>query len=306
MGNSHFLFVGTAKAGTTSVYQYLKQHPQIELPVKETFYFLKNVYTDFSLGYPKQRSKEDLILNETSYLNLYPDRPEITYGEIGTGYLYHHRESIPLIKNTLGDGVKILIILRNPVSRAYSSYMHFVKDVHETLSFEESMALEEERKKLKYDFMWMHRDMGLYSGQVDAYMKAFENTKVMITEEFKENPRSGMKEIFDFLEVNPEVEFDVDKEYNRSGKPKSKGLQKLITQENIIKKSLRPAFRKLYGKEKREKIRKKLKNMNISGYPPMNEETQKNLIEYYREDVGKLEEILGRPIEAWKFWHPTS
>ncbi|MCZ4407826.1 sulfotransferase [Cryomorphaceae bacterium 1068] len=300
MSNSHFLFVGTAKAGTTSIFEYLRQHPEIDIPVKETFYFLRDVFTDFGLGYPAQRPKSELILDKSSFVSLYPENSAKTYGEIGTGYLYHYKKSIPLIKETFGEDVKILIILRNPVNRAYSSYMHFVKDVHEKLSFEESMKMEVLRQEQKYDFMWMHRDMGLYFKQVKAFMEAFKNVKVLITEEFKENQETEMASILEFLGVNHEVQFNTNKEYNKSGEPKFKSLQKLITQENLVKKTLRPVFRAAFNKEKRAKMRKKVKNINIASYPPMNEETRRELVEFYRTDVAALEGLLGKSLESWK------
>jgi hypothetical protein len=300
MSNSHFLFVGTAKAGTTSIFEYLRQHPEIEIPVKETFYFLRNVYTDFNLGYPAQRPKEELILNKSEFESIYPQGSTKLYGEIGTGYLYHHQDSIPLIKKTFGEDVKILIILRNPVNRAYSSYMHFVKDVHEKLSFEESIKMEAKRKEQKYDFMWMHRDMGLYYEQVKAYLTAFKNVKILITEEFKENQEAEMKSILEFLGANPDVQFDTNKEHNKSGEPKFKNLQKLITQENLVKKTLRPFFRAAFNKEKRAKMRKKVKNINISSYPPMNPETRGELINFYCKDIEALEGLLGKSLDIWK------
>jgi hypothetical protein len=178
--------------------------------------------------------------------------------------------------------------------------MHFVKDVHEKLSFEEAMELEDERKAKHFDFMWMHRDMGLYYEQVKAFKDVFENVKVLITEEFKENQEDGMKDILEFLEVDSAISFDTEKEYNKSGEPKFKGLQKLITQENAIKKTLRPVFRAAFGKEKREKMRKKVKNMNISSYPPMSVDTKNELQLFYREDIEKLESLLGRSLDKWK------
>lgn len=299
MGNSHFLFVGTAKAGTTSIFEYLRQHPEIEIPVKETFYFLRDVFTAFDLGYPAQRPKAELILDKASFDSLYPEDSTKLYGEIGTGYLYHYKESIPLIKKTLGEKAKILIILRNPVSRAYSSYMHFVKDVHEKLTFEEAMALEAERKEQKYDFMWMHRDMGLYYQQVKAFLDAFSNVKILISEEFKGNEQEEMKGILAFLEVNPDIEFNTKKEHNKSGEPKFKSLQKLITQENLVKKTLRPVFRAAFNKEKRAKMRKKVKNINIASYPPMDESTKMELVEFYRQDIDALEALLGKSLKIW-------
>lgn len=301
MHNSHFLFVGTAKAGTTSIYKYLNQHPEVSIPVKETFYFIRELYEDLSLGYPKQRSREDLILQPEKYADLYPHNSSKIYGEVGTGYLYHYNQSIPSIIDTLGRKTKILIILRNPVDRAYSSYMHFVKDVHEILSFEESIDIEKERKSLGYDFMWMHVDMGLYYAQVKAYLEAFDEVKVLITEEFKQDPEKEMKGIFSFLNVDSNFQLNFNKEHNKSGRPKLKRLQRFMTHENVVKKALRPAFRALYTKQKREQIRKKVKNMNIGSYPPMKKQTEEFLRDIYREDVKKLEALLDRKIKCWGF-----
>jgi hypothetical protein len=300
MSNSHFLFVGTAKAGTTSIFEYLRQHPDIEIPVKETFFFLKDIFTDFSLGYPAQRPEEELILDEERFKSLYSSNSNKLYGEIGTGYLYHYRESIPLIKKTLGDDVKILIILRNPVTRAYSSYMHFVKDVHEKLSFEESIQKEAERKAKKYDFMWMHRELGLYFEQVKAYKEAFKNVKVIISEEFKENQEEGILEILQFLGVRTDVNFNTGKEFNKSGEPKFRGLQKLITQENMLKRAIRPVFRAAFNKEKRARMRKRVKNMNIASYPEMNAHTRRELTDFYKADIEALENLLGKSLDVWK------
>jgi len=124
-----FLFVGTAKAGTTSIYNYLLQHPDIFIPKKETFYFLRDIYEHNSLPYPKQRNPENLVLGTDAYRALYEDSNGKMSGEIGTGYLFSHEVSIPRIKEELGEEVKIVIILRHPVDRAYSSYRHFTKDL---------------------------------------------------------------------------------------------------------------------------------------------------------------------------------
>jgi hypothetical protein len=300
MESDHFLFVGTAKAGTTSIYHYLNQHPKISIPVKETFYFLKDVYTDFSLGYPQQRSAEDLILDEKTYRALYPTRHDVVYGEIGTGYLYHYHDSIPLIKKMLGTDVRILIILRNPVDRAYSSYMHFVKDTHEKLSFSESIAKEEERRRRNYDFMWMHRDLGLYASQVKAFMNEFPNVKILFTEEFQRDPEKTLREILSFLGIDPEFPFDTQRQYNKSGEPKFKSLQKVLTTENPIKQTFRPIFRAMFPKEKRVRLRKKLKNLNIASYPEMSESTRQELASFYRADIESLEKLLGYPIKVWR------
>jgi hypothetical protein len=300
MESPHFLFVGTAKAGTTSLHNYLIQHPQIEIPVKETFFFMKDIYQNQHLEYPYQRATEDLILNEHDFLKLYPQKENVVYGEIGTGYLYYHEEAIPLIKKHLGSEVRIVIILRNPVDRAYSSYMHFVKDAFEELSFKESMDEEEKRRKQGYDFMWLHKDLGLYANQVKAYLEAFEHVKVMTMESFLANRDRELKRLLDFIGVRTDVNISAQKKHNKSGEPRSKILQKALVHEHGLKKIVRPIFRALYSKEKRAAIRKRVKNMNIAGYPPMPESVRAELADFYKPDIARLEKILGRELLEWR------
>ncbi|MCH2214731.1 MAG: sulfotransferase [Flavobacteriales bacterium] len=296
----NFLFVGTAKAGTTSLYHQINQHPEISIPVKETFFYLSEIYRDNNLPYPKQRPHEELILDEKQFKSLYADCESGMVGEVGTGYLYHHEEAIPLIKKFTNPDVRILIILRHPTDRCYSSYKHFAKDLHETCSFEDSLLKEEERKAENWDFMWFHKSMSMYAEQVEAYLNAFKHVKVLIYEEYAENSEKVTKELYEFLGVDPNFEAEKEKIYNTSGEPRFKTLQKMVTQENALKKALRPAFRFLFSKELREKIRKGVKNSNLKKSPPLSPQMKKELDHYFSEDIAKLEALIGRKIIAWE------
>lgn len=299
MNLPQFLLVGTAKAGTTSLYHYLSQHDDVAIPVKETFYFLKDIYRDNHLEYPKQRPLKSLILNENEYKKTYAGLGDkVLAGEIGTGYLYHHEVAIPLIKETLGDP-KILIMLRNPVTRCFSSHMHFVKDLHENLSFKEALAQEAKRKDEGWDFMWHHKSVGLYCNQVKAYLEAFSNVKVIIAEEFAQERHRITNEIFDFLEISQMDEFKNLKTFNPSGVPKNTWLQRFITQENRLKAMVRPLFRMAFSKEKRAKIRKSVKAKNLDKSTPIPSDIANDLMEFYDADIKKLEKLLGRDLSIW-------
>lgn len=260
---------------------------------------MKDIYKNISLPYPHQRDQADLVLGFDQYKALYPSAQGKMVGEIGTGYLYHHEVSIPIIKKTLGDDVKILIVLRNPAERCFSSYMHFVKDIHETASFEEALALEQERKESKWDFMWMHKDVGFYSDQVDAYIQKFKNCKVLIYEEFVKDPKTVMNELFVFLGLPPKNDLIVERVYNPSGEAKFKVFQKFITHENPFKSLIRPVFRMFFSKEKREQIRKNAKAKNLTKGQRITPDARKRLMAQYMSDILKLEKILGRDLRVW-------
>jgi len=295
-----FLFVGTAKAGTTSLYHYLNQHPRISIPTKETFFFLREIYKDNSLAYPKQRNEQEFILDEEEYFSLYDVNSDSLLGEIGTGYLYHHEKSIPLIKEHLGENVKILIILRHPTDRTYSSYLHFFKDLHERGSFEEALEWEEKRVREGWDFMWHFKRVSAYAKQVAAFQKSFPQVKVLFHEELKADPQKVLNDVFSFLELDPIEDFQDLKHFNPSGEPRFKRLQGFITRENALKKALRPVIRMTLNQEKREKLRKGIKNRNLKGSPPINPDTRVELDRYFSSDIAELERLLGKPIEVWK------
>ena len=294
-----FLFVGTAKAGTTSIYNYLLDHPELYIPKKETFYFLRDLYRDIDQPYPKQRPQHSLVLDEQGYHDLYRDSGDRIRGEIGTGYLFHHEESIPRIQEEFGDEVNILMILRDPVDRAFSSYNHFVKDLHEPLSFEEALDQEADRVKEGWDFMWRHRELGLYSGQVEAYQQAFSNVLVLKYDDLRTDPLQLMTRVFYFLGVEPLKELRTSKQYNPSGKPKSKTIQKLLVHDNPIKRMVRPIVRALMSRERRLNLLKEVRSKNLTDYGEMDEKVRKELSSFYNPDIARLAKLTGMDFSSW-------
>jgi len=300
LNKPRFLFAGTAKAGTTSIYEYLKQHPEIEIPIKETFYFMRDVLSKNTLPYPRQRPLKELILNPSEYWKNYENiSADKVVGEIGTGYLYYSQMSIPRIKEMLGNEVRICIILRNPVERCYSSYMHFVKDLHERGTFQESLIAEESRIQKNWDFMWHHKSVGKYAQQVEAYMSAFPHVRVWLYDDLVNNPTQIMTEIVNFIGASPKTDWKVEKHFNPSGQAKNASLQKFITHENPLKFIIRPIFRLLFSKEKREQIRKNAKNSNLVRAEKLTSSDRAELKLFYENDIQKLSKLINRDLSHW-------
>lgn len=291
-----FLVAGVAKAGTTHLYEVLKQHSRLFLPEKESFYFNRRELLELGKGEINNPYK-GLIQSQEAYNNLFSHCPaDAISGEVGTGYFYDYEYSIPQIQKTVGDP-KIVVLLRHPVSRCYSGYMHFVKNAMESLSFEEALQAEESRISNGFSFMWHYQELSKYSLATEAYMKSFSQVKFLFFEQMVQAPDAFYKELFDFLELP--VERFSDARTNASGKPKSKALQGLITKPNPIKHGLRPLFRALVPEEKRKGVREWFKNKNLGKSDKMLPETEAMLNEYFAEDIEQLENLLQHKITYW-------
>jgi len=141
----NFIVVGAAKSGTTSLFHYLNQHPDVFIPDKKECRFFSQMPGGFK-GPGDEHVNETIIRTYSEYLELFKEaKSETALGDVSPDYMFYYQNSIKNIKETLGQ-VKIIIVLRNPVFRAFSQYMHFRRDGRENLSFEEALTQEESRQ----------------------------------------------------------------------------------------------------------------------------------------------------------------
>jgi len=268
-----FLICGTQKGGTTALYYYLREHPEIYMtPKKEVHFFDLN----YHLGI-KWYKKHFKGVNNGKIKAI---------GEATPFYMY--LESVPMrIFNTLPD-VKLIFILRDPVKRAYSHYWHEVRLGYESLSFNKAIEKEEDRLSKGDLFSKQHysyKDRGKYIIQLERFRKYFPKNQllILINEELKENPHEVLQKVFEFLGVNPRFfsnKWRVPRYQGRS--PRCIQLQKLRRMMPI-----RP-------------LKMLIDFVNLKeGYPPMNSHIKKFLIEYFEPYNIRLEAFLGRKIEKW-------
>jgi hypothetical protein len=205
-----FVIIGAQKAGTTSLYHILCQHPCIKAADrKEINYFNKN----YHLGLGWYESKFPLALAGAVETQL-RGKPVIT-GEASPYYMFHPRTA-PRLAATLPEA-RLIVLLRNPVDRAYSQYHHASRKNRETLSFEEAIAREPERlageaEKLLQDdryFSFDHRyhsylSRGIYVDQIQAFRRFFDEKQFLIlkSEDFFSNTVDILRQTFEFLGVD--------------------------------------------------------------------------------------------------------
>ena len=215
-----FLIIGAGKSGTTSLDNYLKQHPDIFMsPVKEpNFFAYENI--DTSTLYPEALEHyHQSVTDIKSYQELFNGAEEGNIkGETSNTYLVVDG-SAESIKNHIPD-VKLIAILRQPADRLYSRYLHLAR--------EDELPTKNFRDALERDSIWWVRNdlviEGLYYNNLSRFYNLFkkEQIKVIIYDDFRKDPGMVLNGIFDFLEVERINDLDFSVSYNKSGFIKNK------------------------------------------------------------------------------------
>lgn len=292
----NFVIAGSTRSGTTSLYYYLKQHPEIGFPdLKEPRYFSSINLKLPQAGPGDNTVDEKLITNITDYARLYADIENYKrVGDASSEYLYHYNETAIEIYNVLGD-IPVLIILRNPIERAHSAYNNLVRDGRESEVFEKGLALEESRIENNWDMMWAYKKVGLYYEQVNKYMKVFSRVNVIIFEDFVENIDYYLKDVFEFLDVSKDVDIDTSVGYSYSGKPKNKFIGWITSRNNQYIYPLRKAIMDGFPRSLLEKIAEKMYTKS-----QIKPETRNYLKDYFQNDVKRLEGLLSKDLSHWQ------
>lgn len=292
--------MGAPKAGTSALYAYLSQHPQVYMsPVKEPhFFMIENEKVNFQ-GPGDQDRFSRSVHQLGDYKNLFAGvTDEIAIGEASTTYLGSEKAS-RRIKKYIPEA-KLIAILRNPVDAAYASFLHLIRDGNESIAdFAKALAAEPERTQNNWGLMWRYQQKGFYYQQLNPYFELFDRQqiKIFIYEEFERNPELVMKDMFAFVGVDPSFKVDMATKYNVSGMPKSQTLNKLLAQSNPLKESIKL----LVPPKMRSKIYSKVRVWNLSNFkkPKMSEETRRQLTDSYRDDILKLQSLIQQDLSAW-------
>lgn len=296
----NFLIIGAPKAGTSSLYYYLKQHSQIYMtPDKEPHFFtLENGEINFQGPGDDERFSKAVTQFE-DYVKLFEQvTDEIAIGEASTTYL-SSSQAPERIKHHLPE-VKLITILRNPVDAAYASFLHLHRDGDETITdFDIALQKEEERIQQNWEGIWHYRRRGLYYEQLKRYFDLFkrEQLKIYLYEDFRNNCQYVLQDIFKFLNVESNFIPDMSEKHNVSAMPKNQWLNRLISKPNALKSS----FNLLVPKTLRGSLNERIKKWNFNDYqkPPISEETREKLTREYQTDILKLQDLIQRDLSDW-------
>lgn len=298
----NFLIIGAGKSGTTSVYHYLKEHPEVFMStVKETNFFAlegekietRDDDSDQMYHYPWS------VNNWEQYLDLFKDASlNQIRGEASPMYLYSSKAA-ESIKTRVPD-VKLIAVLRQPSERLYSRYLHLARENRVPGKFED--ALDEK------SIWWKRNDLineGRYHTHLSKYFELFpENQiKVILYDDLKKDQNAVMKEIYSFLGVNPNFVPDTDQQHNVSGIIKNKTMDLLIGQNSWVKErisQLSPELmRRVKGSKRLKSLVNGMRNKNLSR-PAMSFDMKRALDEIYKSEIDSLSNLIDRNLDHWK------
>jgi hypothetical protein len=304
----NFFIIGAQKAGTTSLYYYLKQHPQVYMsPRKEPFFFNHELNANGEVVNEKfggPGAPPPKFANIREYQTLFRGvSSEKAIGEASVLYIYAPGTA-QRIKRYV-PGARLIALLRNPADRAYSAFLHAVRIGREPLTdFAQALQEEEDRIRENWHYVFHYRTRGLYYPQLERYYELFGREKlgVWLYEDLRDDPVGVVQSVFRFLGVDDTFTPDTSSKHNPARIPKGEAARLMIKFMNttlpVVSKVFPPAPKvrqRVNGRILRQRVNSRI----LTGSPPINPEIRRKLIDSYREDILKLQELIGRDLSMW-------
>ena len=294
----NFLIVGAPKCGTSSLHSYLNQHSDIFMPtfnkegmkVKEPRFLIKDIV---------ESRLQKGVWNWDEYQALFDEAGnQSALGEATVLYLYFYNHAIKNIKKYLGEEVKIIIMLRNPIDRAYSAYSFASRTIQENKSFKEAIdsAMIRYKNNKFVSPMILYKELGLYAKMVEAYQKNFSNVHIILFDDFISDASEEVKKVFKFLGVTNE-EVNTSEVINAGGKRwKSSLIKRVIMGDNKLKR----VFKILFPNNFRFYMKEFIKKLFTAKAGEIDDLVKYELRAYFKDDILKLERLIDRDLSIWQ------
>lgn len=303
-----FILIGAAKSGTTALFYYLAQHPGIfACPVREPNFFAleskagpgdvsADVRAQFTGPGDRETIGQHSVTALDAYLALFEDAaPDQVAGEVSPLYLYHPDAAANLVQRV--PDCKIIVVLRDPVARAYASYLHLRRDAREPCDrFEDALAKEAARRAAGWEHLWHYEAMGRYAAQITRYLNHFPKTQVqyILHDDLLDDAPAVLAKCFTFLGVDTNFQPDFSRKPNRSGIPRIAPLQRFLSGQSVVKKTLV----RMLPEQMRGRLVSGVQRINLAR-PAMAPATAARLRAAYRDDILALQDLIDRDLSVW-------
>ncbi len=288
-----FFIVGAPKSGTTALYHILGQHPALFLPTKKEPLYFCGYKRNFQ-GPGAEWQNANLVTDQADYVDLFKQAPPgAMTGEASTDYLACPKAALRI--KAWNRDAKIIIVLRNPIDRAYSEHMHLVRDLRETESFIEALRLEPQRIDTGYIPLFWHLRRSLYYMQARRYIETFgrDNVRIFLYDELQTAPDKVISSILSFLGQD-NIKLDTSQNINRSGLPTSIWLQRVVLGEVPVIMKLSKVVPRIL----RNRVRMGLMSANLAR-TSITRADYHFLLDQLRPDIMSLQQFLNIDLSAW-------
>lgn len=287
----NFFVVGAQKCATTSLHHFLAAHPEIYLPFeKETKFFVDN-----------KRYTQGIEHYESEYFSKW--KGERAVGEVDPDYIYFQHAIERVARDLNIHSVKFIVILRNPIERAFSHYLMSFRRGIETLAFEEALRIE--RQRIARDYLskmhFSYQTRGYYFKQIQHLLQNIDGANLLITftEDLVKSPEAFLKQIYRFLGVETEYcPENLSSVFHKGRIPRSVRLLRRM-QQNSIEKSIMRILIPF------DRLRSKLYHMIFSLNQrerhdlAMSNKARRILADAYARDMKNLGELCERDLSHW-------
>lgn len=287
----NFMIIGAPKAGTTTLFHYLAEHPQVAMGrIKEPNFFSFDADSPPPEDRASQRRYERSIKTIDEYRELFQhSNGAAAIGESSANYLANEGAAAR-IRRLLPD-VKLIAILRNPADRAYSAYWMDVRKGYERRSFEESIRDWENQGESASRFI----TEGFYHEQLSRYRQHFDASQILVLlmDDLKRDALDVMRRVHRFLEIDENYVPDTSVRHNQGGVPKSALVERMLFAgwaKRLVPRPLVGPARKLVVN---------LRGINRKRPEKMTSQMRLHLGRIFQNDIRRLEGLLGRDLSEW-------
>jgi hypothetical protein len=276
-----FLIIGAPKAGSTSLYYYVGQHPDVfTSAVKEPGFFWT---------YKTEGKVETL----QEYQRLF--KGSESFKAVGEGSpTYLSDENAPrLIKDLIPDA-KLVAILRDPYARAFSDFVFLrLRGQEPEDAFLQAVNADIGRPP---EHRFNYIDQGLYHRNLARYLSHFDRNqlKVVLLDDLQSRPEGVVSEVFSFLGVDPSVQVDTTVTLTESGVPRRRLIHWLLSDRNPIKRWLTPL-----APARAQTSLRRVRSANLEKQT-MSPADRRALASHFEGDIDQLERLLERDLSHWR------
>jgi hypothetical protein len=240
------------------------------------------------------------ITDIDTYYELFSDvKTESAIGEASPTYIHQPRAAERIYHYI--PHVKLIAILRHPADRAFSAYMHVVRDNREQEhDFARALQLEDTRVAQNWGPIWHYARIGYYYEHLRHYYARFpkEQIKIYLYDEFREAPHTVLRDIYHFLDVDTNFQADTQYRANVSGTHKNQFVAFFINTFFNSPNPVRFIARQLLPEELRWRFTTRVRNRNLVRHT-IPSHIRNMLIDQFREDILKLEDLINRDLSHW-------